>query len=323
MYFYVFLQPEVFSEASTDGEDAMQYVASILSGLLQNCFLSVFEDDRWAPSVKEILEAWPETSTRKRIMSILVHLKKHKRFLYCITPDYMDDNSDIDCVFDQASTIPLDLMIVIEAEKGHAAPVGTEIASRRSYQSTAFEPMRSDIAVHGKTCIDGEMDNISFMNFHFARALKYATEIHICDRICGSKNLADNFIYTIKQLTSWLGNLVHDPASCKIVFHLGQPAGQYGIDHILDQLSICKRNYLPQTEMLMQIYNDASGTQSLPHQRFIMTDQISLNIERGLDFLDRNTRHCRDTYISCQNLEEAQRLLNSYASSCISIHRVS
>ncbi|GEM_PF-1769700 len=322
MYFYVFLQPEVLSKAANDGEDAMQNVASILSGFLQNCFLAVFEDDRWSPTVKEMLMQWPETSNRKRVMSLLVQLKKHKRFLYCITPDYMNEKSDIDCVFDQATIVPLDLILILDAEKDRSAPVGTEITSRRNYQSTAFEPIRSDIAVHGKTCIDGEMDNISFMNFHFARALKYATEIHICDRICGSKNLADNFIYTIRELSSLLAKLLQEPASCRIIFHLGQPAGQYGIDHILDQLSICKRNYLPQTEIILQIYNDVSGTPSLPHQRFIMTDQIALNIERGLDFLDRKTRRCRDTYISCQNPEEAQRLLNGYASSCLSNHTV-
>jgi len=321
MYFYVFLQPEVFSESAADGDDATQNLAAILSEFLQNCFLAVFEDDRWAPSVKEMLMEWPGTFTRKRIMSLLVQLKKHKRFLYCMTPDYSEGKSDLDCVFEQAASIPLDFVLVIDAEKDRSAPTGTEIATRRTYQNTVFEPKRSAIAVNGKTCVLGEMDNSAFLNFHLARALKYASEIHICDRICGSKNFSDNFRYTIKQLIHWLGRLLNDPAACKIVFHLGQPKG-YGTNHILGELGSFKQRSLPRTEITLHIYSDSMSTQSLPHQRFIMTDQIALNIDRGLDFLDSNTHKCRDTYISCQNREEAQRLLDGYASGRLSIFPV-
>lgn len=321
MYFYVFLQPEVFSEASTHGEDAMQNVASILSGFLQNCFLAVFEDDRWSPSVKETLTAWPETLTRKRIMSLLVQLKKHKRFLYCIQPDYMAEKSDIDCVFDQAASVPLDLVLVVETEKVRSSSASTEITTRRTYQNTAFEQERSTIAVNGKTCVQGEMEIITFLNFHFARALKHATEIHICDRISGSKSFADNFLYTIEQFISWLGSLLNDPASCKIVFHLGQPKG-FGSDHVLEKLATIKKKSLPKSQILLQFYNDVPATQTLPHQRFIMTDQIALNIDRGLDFLDRVTHKCRDTYISCQDSQDAQRLLDVYSSGRLPIQKV-
>lgn len=48
--------------------------------------------------------------------------------------------------------------------------------------------------------------------------------------------------------------------------------------------------------------------------------QVALDVDRGLDFLDRATRRCRDTYINYQNPEEAQRLLNSYSSGRVSSH---
>jgi hypothetical protein len=321
MFFYIFLQPEIFSEAASHGEDATQNLASILSGFLQNCFLAVFEDDRWAPSVKETLMEWPETLTRRRIMSLLVQFKKRKRFLYCITPDYTEEKSDLDCVFGQVASIPLDLVLVIDSERNRLTPVGVEITTRRAYQNTVFEPNRSAIAIYGKTCTPGDMDELDFLNFHFAKAFKYASEIHICDRICGSFNLSDNFRYTIKYLISWLGNILNDPATCKIVFHLGQPKG-FGTDHILQELSSFKKTALPHTEIELHIYNESPATPSLPHQRFIITDQIALNIDRGLDFLDRNTHKCRDTYINCQDPEEAQRLLNGYTLGRLSIHAV-
>lgn len=321
MFFYTFLQPEMFSESAADGEDAMQNLASILNGFLQNCFLAVFEDDRWSPSVKETLLNWPETSNRKRVMSLLVQLKKHKRFLYCIVPDYLEQKTDLDSVFEQAAAIPLDLILVTDAEKNHPAPTGTEIATRRSYQNTVFEPLRSSFAVHGKTCKHGEMNCADFLNVHFARALKYASEIHLCDRICGSKNFADNFIYTVKEFMHWLGNHLSDSAACKIVFHLGQPKG-LGIQHVLNELEDIRKKSLPKTEIELRVYNDSTGTQSLPHQRFIMTDQLALNIDRGLDFLDRATHKCRDTFIGCQNPQDAQRLLDDYSSCSLSIYKI-
>jgi hypothetical protein len=314
MYFYVFLQPEVFEEAAADGEDATQNVVSILSGFLQNCFLAVFEDDRWGSSVKEKLESWPENMTRRRVKSILSHFKKQKRFLYCITPDYNGVRHDLDSVFEQANSIPLDFILVIASEEVRSQAVGVEVATRRTYHYSTFEPKRSGLAVHGKTCNPGDMDETSFLDFHLSRALRYAAEIHICDRICGSHNLSDNFRYTIKRLMAWLGSVLADPSSCKLIFHLGEPSGK-GKEFIVQELTSFKKESLSRTSIVAHFYNESLTP---PHQRFILTDQIALNVDRGLDFLDRRTRKCRDTYINCQKPEEAQRLLSSYYSGCVS-----
>lgn len=321
MYFYVFMQPEVFKEASTDGEDATQNIVGILSGFLQNCFLAVFEDDRWGTSVKEKLEDWPETMMRRRIMSMLVHLKKQIRFLYSISPDYLGEKPDIDCVFEQAASISLDLMLVDASEIGRTPPAGVEVTTRLTYQQTAFEPKRSEIAVYGKTCNPGEMDYVTFMEFHFAKALKHAATIHICDRVCGKHNFADNFRYTTKQLMAWLGNVLSDPKNCRIVFHLGQPRGQ-GAQFILQELASFKYGLLSETLLEVYFYDESLPNPTLPHQRFIMTDQVALDVDRGLDFLDRKTRKCRDTYVNYQKPQEAQDLLNCYLSGCVSIHAV-
>lgn len=321
MYFYVFLQPEIFGEATSDGEDAEENVAAILSAFLQNCFLAVFEDDRWGPSVREKLEEWPETMTRRRVMSMLVHLKKQSRFLYCISPDYIGEKRDLDCVFEQAAPIRLDLMLVISSEGGRAAPAGAEVATRRTYQHTTFEQRRSQIAVYGKTCGPGEMDEISFMEFHFEKALKHAATIHICDRVCGKKSFADNYRYTIRKLMAWLGSILSDPINCKIVFHLGQPRG-LGAQFILHELASFKSGPLNGATIEVHFYDESLPNPTLPHQRFIVTDQISLDVDRGLDFLDRMTQRCRDTYVNYQDPKDAQRLLRNYSSGCISTHIV-
>lgn len=317
MYYYVFLQPEVFEEAAADGEDATQNVAGMLGGFLQNCFLAVFQDDRWGTTVKEGLESWPSDMNRKRVTSILVQLRKHNRFLYCIAPDYQGRKTDLDCVFEQADSVGLDLTVVISSEGERTAPAGIEVSTRRTYQGTAFEPRRS--AVNGRTCQPGEMDETDFMEFHFAKALKYATEIHICDRVCGRKHFMENFRYTVRRLMAWLGSALAMPENCRIIFHFGQPDGQ-GVSFVLDEIKSFRRGRLSRTVIEVNFYDQSLPDPALPHQRFIRTDQVALNVDRGLDFLDPQTQRCRDTYINYQNPEEAQRLLNSYSSGRVSSH---
>ena len=318
MYFYVFMQPEIFDEAITDGEDATQNVSSILNGFLQNCFIAVFEDDRWGAAVKEKIEVWPQNMMRRRIKSTLVHLKKRNRIIYCLEPDYDNNKQDIDCVFEQAPSIQLDLLMVIASEGDRPAPPGVEITTRRTYQYSTFEPMRSDIAVDGKTCRPGDMDESAFMDFHFAKALKHASTIHICDRMCGKTSFTSNFRYTVERLMKWLRSVLVDSSNCKIIFHLSQPRG-HSQQFILQELTSIKNRAMNSTSVDVWFYDESLP---LPHQRFIMTEQIALDVDRGLDFLDRATQKCRDTYVNYQNPKEAQKLLSSYSAGCISTHTI-
>lgn len=321
MYFYVFIQPEVFDEALADGTDATQNICNIFSAFEQNCFLAVFEDNRWNVNVKEFLSLWPDTLTRRRIKTLLVHLKKHKRFLYCLTPDYLSVRSDLDCVFQQTSAKDLDLLLVVDSEGARTAPAGTEVATRHNYTYTNFEVKRSAIALHGKTCMPDDMDEGAFLDFHFRKALQYATSIQICDCVCGTTNFKDNFRYTTRRLLEWLEDLLQEPNKCNIVFHMGKPAGQ-GDQFILREISSYKNGRLTGTSFEVRFYDQALAGSRLPHQRFVLTDQVALDIDRGLDFLDQSTRKCRDTYINYQDSRVARRMLDRYPSSTYSSHRV-
>jgi hypothetical protein len=317
MYFYVFFQPDVFDEALADGEDAIQNVASILSNLLQNCLLAVFEDDRWGSAVRAKLEGWPETLCRRRIMSILKKFRLRNRFVYCLVPAYDGSMCDIDCVFQQAPGVPLDLIVVVAAESGRPVPAGSEVTTRANYQTTAFEPVRSDLAVDGKTCAPGVLSETDFMDFHFLKAVKHATAIHICDRVCGAHNYADNFKYTTERLMAWLEQNLFDPAGCKLCFHLGLPRG-HGDAYIRAELAALKKGRLAGIQLEVCFYDEALPDPTLPHQRFVLTDQVALDIDRGLDFLDRTTHRNRDTYVNYQNRDEAEALLASCVSNRVS-----
>jgi hypothetical protein len=50
----------------------------------------------------------------------------------------------------------------------------------------------------------------------------------------------------------------------------------------------------------------------MPHERFILTDQFVLHIERGMDFLDRATKRSRDAFVSVKSRAETVQLLDAY-----------
>jgi hypothetical protein len=125
------------------------------------------------------------------------------------------------------------------------------------------------------------MDKSCFMDFHFAKALKYAKQIDICDRVCGTHNLSDNFRYTVKQFMAWLASSLSDPSNCRIVFHLGQPRG-LGADHVLKEIASFKIGPLRSAVVEVRFYDDSSPTPALPHQRFISSDQVALDVDRGI-----------------------------------------
>ena len=115
---------------------------------------------------------------------------------------------------------------------------------------------------------------------------------------------------------TWLGTVLNDPENCRIVFHLGEPKGE-GKDFVLQELSSYKKGPLSKTLIEACFYDESLPNPTLPHQRFILTDQVALDVDRGLDFLNKTTRKCRDTYVNYQNPADAQRLLQSYSSGCV------
>src|SRR3989339_1607817 len=51
MVFYVYMSPDVISDANSGGRYAMQTLIGILHGFMQNCFIAEFEDNRMQKKV--------------------------------------------------------------------------------------------------------------------------------------------------------------------------------------------------------------------------------------------------------------------------------
>lgn len=148
------------------------------------------------------------------------------------------------------------------------------------------------------------MTEADFVNQHFRKGLKHATVIDICDKLVGSK-WGDNYEYTMKRVLEWLGTVLACPAACRIRIHTEQADGSKSV-YIKSQLQAYKGVSLGATQMEIRYY---AGT-SLPHQRFVVTDQFALSIDRGMDFIDRTTRRNRDVEINTKNVKDTTDLLD-------------
>ena len=69
--------------------------------------------------------------------------------------------------------------------------------------------------------------------------------------------------------------------------------------------------------MEIQFYQLTDNSQVLPHDRYLITDQVAIDFGRGLDFLDKNTRKNRDLTIGYTSFKEVDNLLKSYASAML------
>jgi hypothetical protein len=307
MVFYVYLQSSVISDAAAAGSHGMQNFISILRGFLQNCCLLEFYDDRTRSEIKAAVDKLPEDFDRASLKKVFAQLAKLNRFVYCLEPDHIGEKLDLDCVLEQAKASLLQIIVVDESEKKRTPPEDCELAPLSRYHHTLFEETRSSLSSDGRTSVAGAMDEAVFLDKHFLRALRHAGKIELCDRLAGSR-FADNYRHTIRALLKWLSNAHDDPANCSIVFHLGEADGKKPA-YINSELSSYRAaGPLAATPTEIRYYHT-----EMPHQRFILTDQFAIEIDRGLDFLDRSTNKNRDVSLNTKSHTETSKLLAAYA----------
>jgi len=81
-----------------------------------------------------------------------------------------------------------------------------------------------------------------------------------------------------------------------------------------DSLSACKQGRLACVGLTIRFYDQPGGDASLPHDRFITTDQVALGIPRGMDFLDRKTGKNRDVSMDYKSKKQVAALMRNYES---------
>jgi hypothetical protein len=189
--------------------------------------------------------------------------------------------------------------------------IGAETATLNTYQYTRFARDRANLAGGGVTLEEGELDELVFLDKFLKKALKYARSIEICDKIFGDR-YGGNYKYTAQVFFNWLEQNLVDPDKCKIIIHCGVPEDSW-LDVMKEHLISLKSGRLAGVTIKLCLYDQVSVNAALPHDRFIITDQIALGFPRGMDFLNKATRKNRDLTLDYKNKDQVNKLIASYA----------
>ncbi|MEA1878026.1 MAG: hypothetical protein U9N86_14310 [Bacteroidota bacterium] len=311
MIFYVYMDPNVLSTENLQHKYAMQTFIGTVRGFLQNCFIAEFEDYRIQESIKIQVNRLPDSFDRKIIKALLKTLMKRNHFIYCLIPDHSGIKNDFTCALEQAAGTFLDLLLVEEIDDELEIPAGVEIASLATYQNTDFEIRRSKLASDGLIIKNGNLEEEDFWDQCLKKALRFSTRIEICDRLFG-KMFADNYKYNVKIMLRWLERILIDPDNCSLLFHCEKPDG-FTDQYMAAELTALKKGRISNMPIAVQFYQHPGLANCLPHARFILTDQIVLKIDPGMDFLDPKTGKNRDACIECKSSKEVNTLLKSYS----------
>ena len=312
--FYVYMSPAVIEDAHEGGPYALDSLIGILQSFLQNCFIAEFEDEHLKKAIHYNVSQLPANTTKKKIMLLFGELKKRNHFINCLIPDYCSVADDLSCVIKQAESALLDMLLIAKKENGQHVKPKAEITTLDYYNQSKFASERSSLAKNGTTLKSNELGESDLLDKIFKKALIYASRIEICDRIFGLK-FGDNFEHSFLTMFKWLEKNVVDPVRLEtIIIHCEKPQG-YGDDNMKVKLSPIKNGRFSKIVIEVRFYHKDSQLEGdpLPHDRYLVTDQVAFDIGRGMDFLSKRTRGNRDISINYQDTDKIAALIGSYS----------
>jgi len=290
MVFNVYFDPAVIAAAEGGGGYALQCLVGVLRGFEANCLLAEFDDYFVQAALKERLNNLQDDNARKALKSLFATLDKRKRFVYTLVSRDSPPDARVADALIQGANAELDLVLT-ENPGAHPNPHNISICNLLTYNTTPFEMERAAVSNGGRTFAAGSHTERDFLDWTLRKALKHCATINVYDRLFGER-FRGNFECSAKAFIRWLETFVAEPSQVALYIHCGLPGGN--TDHFIqNQLSLFRRGRLAQMPITIQYYKTADG-EDLPHQRYLITHQIAIDLGRGMDFLDPATQRNRD-----------------------------
>ena len=313
MFFYTYFDPESINVAEKHKINSS--LINLLRNWVANCIIFTFQDDHLRQTISDNINKVTDPGDQKRIKSLFILLEKRNRFIYEILPDYEGRKTDIQCLAEQIDKLYIDFLL-LETETLDDSSINKKIqySSITKYEHSNFEEMRSKIACFGMDFFGNEFDYKNFYERIFHKAMATANSVQIWDRLIGA--WGDNFKYNLRKFIYWLETITAMQETLQIEVHCEKPEGRLDETIISELESLLKGN-------IRNIHITFYEKRKLPHQRFIVTDQIALDIGRGIDLIDPKTKKNRDTSISLKDLLDLKKLLLKYSDFKISSYKIS
>ncbi len=174
-----------------------------------------------------------------------------------------------------------------------------------SFPASPFDLERRKHATQGIALAGGEHTSADFYARYLKKALHHAGKIEFVDRLFGEK-YGDHFKYTLRVIVREYA--AHCVAPTEVKVHSG--SGNR-IPHCRNEVA----DFNADVAVAIETYDLNGAGPTLPHERYLLTDQFAFEIGRGLDLFDKDTNLNRDVSISFKSQREIQVLLDRAASS--------
>lgn len=314
MFFLVYFDPDVIDRAVAEGDCGMALLAAILRGMQQNCLFADFINEDVTQDLANRVRGLPEEYARKGIKAALARLVKDNRCVPCFEYDPNPDTPSAEVARAQGERVGLSVALVEPTTDGDdARPF--EITDLIGYQYTGFETNRSHLSANGATVAPNEFDGPTFFDRHLAVAIRHASQIEVCDGVFGRKfGSGDDFGYTIGEFVKAIGAAKPDRDGCELIIHCEDPDNANRRHDLEQHLKRVRDEYCSGLAVSVQYYkNNADPARCLPHARFLVTERLAVNMDRGLDFLVVRTKRTRDVHLAYMSQAKARDVLASYS----------
>lgn len=287
MFFYVFIDPDVVSEAASHGEMGLGRLVEFLHGLDRDCILA--ETDYWrvGEEIKEKVKAIRLHHERKEIEELIIHLWKQAPFVMIEGDD--GETALIDLATEHGDREELDLILTSRGDVTRENS-SWEASSLARLHTTAFAQSRDNLK-GGKSFTAGEVSVAKLFDVCFKKMLRHANRVIIFDYALG-EYLGGSQYANFPKWIRWMGSDLRLPKDTKVVI---QTVGVDGtpnfrsLRRLVDDLS-------NEVDFTIILETKSDKTQ-LPHNRYLVADSKCLDIDRGIDICDEENK-CRKVAIN-------------------------
>jgi len=287
MFFYVFIDPDIISEAASHGEMGLGRLVEFLHGLDRDCIVAETDFWRVGDEIKEKVKAIELQHERKEVEELIVHLWKQGPFVVVEGDD--GETALLEIAIEHGNRDGLDLILT---PKEGAARVGAhwEASSLAKLHATSFSRHRDNLK-GGKPFNAGDISIQLLFETCFRKMLYHAARITIVDYALG-EYLGGPQYENLPKWIRWIDQNLRSPKDVKLVI---RTVGEEGKAE-LRSLRNLVRDLSNEVDFTI-ILETKPDKKQLPHNRYLIADSKCLDIDRGIDICD-GRGNCRKVAIN-------------------------
>ena len=267
-------------------EKGQELLLGVFDQLRDSCFFVGNQQWEWEAEIRAALEKIQTDDYEIEYKKHLQFIKTNNRLLHTLP---IVDILDISEVLQNSHEIGgIDLVITNRPYSG-ILPEDTEIVEFDKFRKSQFSKTLRDMPSDGVKDFEiGEYDNPQkFYDEFYLKPFRYAKKFEICDKLLGKLWPKTNYGTNLKWILEWLDKSLRDEyggdIETEIVIHTQKLDSKLRPTLLEDYVENEIRLDRIKADIKYMYYELPDSDQVLPHERFILTDQIALQIGRGVD----------------------------------------